>query len=119
MQLSRAILALFAGSLLLGCTGSVMSKGSGASDSSDSAGGNGREPGAGGDNGGPASVGASQWRRLSGDQYIKIVKDVLGVEVSRSIFLADTMTGPFATNILPAQDTEVDRYASAAETVAD
>lgn len=65
------------------------------------------------------AVGRSQWRRLSGAQYIKIVKDVLGVEVSRSVFLADTLTGQFATNNSPVQDAEVDRYSTAAEAIAE
>ena len=113
MQMSRAVLVFFTGVLFVGCTGSIPGNAPGAS------GGNGGS-GAGGEDGAKTvAVGPSKWRRLSGDQYIKIVKDVLGVDMGRSALLADTLTGQFATNISPAQETEVDRYANAAETVAD
>ncbi len=120
MQMSRAVLVFIASSFV-GCTGAIASKGREAPAASGGDGGHGGEDGmaSGGEGASEVRVGPAQWRRLSGDQYINIIKDVLGVEVSRSVFLADTMTGRFATNILPAQDIEVDRYASAAETVAD
>lgn len=118
MQSSRAVLALFTGFLFLGCTGSIPPQDSAVGGEEEVNGGaGGSAPSAQG--AAEASVGPAQWRRLSGDQYIKMVKDVLNVELDRSAFLADTLTGRFATNILPVQDTEVDRYGSAAEAVSD
>lgn len=122
MQRSRSILTFFTGLLFVGCTGAIPSESSEAGDGDPGKGGGAGRAGGGGAGGGDevqgVSVGPSQWRRLTGDQYIKIVKDVLGVEISRSVFLADTLTGQFASNIVPAQDSEVDRYATAAESVA-
>jgi hypothetical protein len=130
MQLSRAVLAFFGGIMVAGCTGTIPSRssadpgalgGAGGDGANGSNGGNGvaGSTGAGGKGAAAAGVGLAQWRRLSADQYIGIVKDVLGVDVARTVFVADTLTGQFATNIVPAQDIEVDRYATASETVAD
>ena len=83
MQFSRAVLAFFSGSLLVGCTGTISSEGTdraratGGMASTGATGGNGASGGeaggpGGGQDGNRASVGPAQWRRLSGDQYVKI-----------------------------------------------
>jgi Protein of unknown function (DUF1592)/Protein of unknown function (DUF1588)/Protein of unknown function (DUF1595)/Protein of unknown function (DUF1587)/Protein of unknown function (DUF1585) len=116
--------------LLASCTGSV--SGSGDSDRGDGGGG-GNNGGEGGsaqiddvipptteacaDKG--ASAGPTNWRRLTTVQYKNTIKDLLGIDVDASLFLSDTTTGRFITNVgQPTPDAQILKYQDTASKVA-
>jgi hypothetical protein len=49
---------------------------------------------------------------------VNTVRDLLGLDADASTFLHDTHSGTFATNALPPQEVDVDRYREAAEGLA-
>lgn len=111
-------------SSLTGCSGNV-GTGDNAGDGSDSNG-DGDDGGGGGPGGPPpvsacngeASVGVGRWRRLTKAQYANSVRDLIGEAPDTSAFVADSRTGTFKTNsLLPLQDSDVDTYATLAESM--
>ena len=116
----RCALRLLVATTTMGCSGSV-SQGTMADDTP-----NGSQGGAGASGPGTqftcneeSSVGAGRWRRLTKNQYVNTVRDLLGQSADTAALVPDAYTGPFKTNSLfPIQEGDVGAYDSIAETIA-